>query len=69
MQSVTWLKNKWKMRSGRFLPRAAFCQNWVLSRNLHGFVFFNKITDLFEANLQQDKLQYVCQKKSPTLPP
>ena len=31
------VKNKWKMRLGWILARAAFCQNWVLPCNLHGF--------------------------------
>ena len=35
------VKNKWKMRLGSILPRAASCQNWISPRNLDGFMCFS----------------------------
>ena len=43
------VKNLWEMRTGRILPRAAFCQNWVLTCDLHGFVFFPSNRCLFRS--------------------
>ena len=47
-----------EMRLDSILPRAVSCQNWILPRNLHGFVrFFVKSMFCFEAYLRQDAMR------------